>query len=338
MRHITIACLALAITLPLWGTPAAAAEETYQETFARTEPLAADGKVYLMNVSGDVRIQTWDRNEVKIDAVKRSTAGSDEAARKNAARVTIEVNREDGRLTIETKYPEGRNALRRFRVSVDYTLTVPVNARLTVNTVSGDISVSDAAGAAKLASVSGSITAEKMSGGGEFTSVSGSIHLKDVSGDVEVSDVSGEITLSDVSGTVKAEAVSGSITADYLYDAESAKISSHSGDIVYDGNVGQNGRYTFETFSGAVTVTLPADAAFDFGCETFSGHIQSDFKAYAEKEGKGPGGHELRGTVNGGGADLSLSSFSGSIELREAGRGEKEGSRTREQRHDSDDD
>jgi DUF4097 and DUF4098 domain-containing protein YvlB len=330
MRNAAIACLITLLALTLSSAPAATADEEYAERFLKTEPLAADGKVYVMNISGNIRIQTWARDEVKIEAVKRSTAGSAETAKKNAARVTIEVTRQDGRLKIETKYPEGRIVLKRFNVSVDYTLTVPVGARVTANTVSGNIGACCLAGPAKLTTVSGDIDAKRIKNGGVFNTVSGSVHVEETTGDVEASTVSGEITLSDMSASVKAESVSGSVTAERLSGAELVNISTHSGDIVYEGAVSPEGRYTIETYSGAVSVTLPADAAFDFECESFSGEIRSDFKTVVgDTEESEHHAHNIRGTVNGGGADVSITTFSGSMELRKAERAEREGSRVR---------
>jgi len=344
MRNAALACLMTLLVLILWSVPAAADndEAEYEEAFSRTEPLAATGRVDLNNISGDVHIKTWNRDEVKIDAMKRSEAATAEAARKNAARVTIEVTRQTCCLMIETKYPEGRNALKKFNVSVDYTLTVPTGARVVATTVSGDIDASSMAGLAKLTTVSGNVEASKMKNGGVFTSVSGNVRLEESTGDVEVSTVSGEITLSDVSGSVKAEAVSGAVTGEQLAGAELVNVSTHSGDIVYEGSISPEGRYTFESYSGSVSVILPANAEFDFECETFSGHIQSDFRFESETTGKARE-HEfdfrsIHGTVNGGGADVTLSSFSGPIELRTEGRGRTKEPRTREGHRETDED
>ncbi len=317
MRHTAIACLVTLLVIVLLGAPAAAASNKYEEKFSRTEPLAADGKLYLSNISGDIHIQTWTRNEVKIDAVKRSTAGSAEKAKENAERVKIEVHREDGRLKIETEYPEDRTMPKRFNVSVDYTLTVPSRAGVTVNTVSGNIVAGDMAGLAKLTTVSGNIGAKRIQNGGVFTVVSGNIDLKETAGDVAVTDVSGSISLSGLSGSVKGETVSGNVIAEHLSAATSVSLTVHSGDIVFGGSLNPNGRYVLSAHSGRISATLPSDAAFDFTCDTFSGRIQSDFKASAEERSDElPHAREMRGTVNGGGADLTITTFSGPIELR----------------------
>ena len=42
------------------------------EEFHQVYPLAAEGRIDLENINGPVHITSWDRNEVKVDAVKRA--------------------------------------------------------------------------------------------------------------------------------------------------------------------------------------------------------------------------------------------------------------------------
>jgi hypothetical protein len=42
----------------------------FTEEFHQTYALTPDGRVELDNINGDVHISTWDRSEVKVDAVK----------------------------------------------------------------------------------------------------------------------------------------------------------------------------------------------------------------------------------------------------------------------------
>jgi hypothetical protein len=319
-RASSVAAVGLASLVALVFSAAlavAADREIYEEKFLKTEPLAANGKVYLSNISGNIQILTWNRNEVKIDAVKRSTAASLQKAKDNADMVKIEVGREDGRVNIETKYPEGRAAGRKLDVSVDYTLTVPAAASVTGETVSGDVRAAGMGGLAKLTTVSGNIEAAKMKNDGVFTTISGNIALEEIVGDVEANDISGSISLAQLSGTVKAETISGNVDIKNLSGLKSASVSVHSGEITFDGALHPGGRYTFETHSGPITVTLPKDAAFDFECETFSGGIQSDFKASVEMTSKTRHRErDIRGTVNGGGPELTITTFSGPITLK----------------------
>ena len=46
----------------------------FTEEFHQTYSFTADGRVELENINGAVHISTWDRNEVKVDAVKYADA------------------------------------------------------------------------------------------------------------------------------------------------------------------------------------------------------------------------------------------------------------------------
>jgi DUF4097 and DUF4098 domain-containing protein YvlB len=307
--------------LALMAAPATAGadNEKYVENFERTEKLEMDGKVYLSNLSGDINVKTWDRSEVKIEARKIAKAGTLEKAKEMAAEVNIKIEREDGRLRIETKYPEGRTYKKSINVSVEYSLTIPAKANVSAVTVSGNIGGENIGGLAKLTTVSGDIRVNKAHKGGEFTAVSGDIELTDITGDVEAKGVSGDITLDQVAGTVSAGTVSGNVDVQDLSDAEFVDINAHSGYIKFAGTLHQEGRYSLQTHSGPISVSVPKSSAFDFTCKTFSGTITSEFKVAVELEGEL---HEtkqhLRGEVNGGGADLTVQTFSGDITLKKA--------------------
>ncbi len=307
------------VLLTLMVTPslARADMEKYVDRFEQTEKLAADGKVLLTNISGNVEVQTWDRSEVKIDARKISTASSLEKAEQNAAEVSIDVERRNGLLKIETKYPEGKTYKKNINVSVEYTLTIPARANVTVVTVSGSITAKDLGGLAKLNAVSGNVHVTNATKGGVFGAVSGNVELRDIRGDVEVKNVSGSIELDNVEGDVDVETVSGDVDVTDLSDAESVDINVHSGSITFDGVLNPEGRYSLETFSGPITVRLPKNSAFDFTCKTFAGTITSDFKATVELQGQlKETAKKIRGQVNGGGADLTVETFSGTIRLQ----------------------
>src|SRR6266550_8493917 len=70
------------------------------EEFHHTYPLTANGRIGLENINGAVHISVWDRNEVKVDAVKRA---HDEERLKDAE---IRVNASSSSISIETHYRE----------------------------------------------------------------------------------------------------------------------------------------------------------------------------------------------------------------------------------------
>lgn len=303
-------------------------KEKYEEEFNKTVALTKDGKVEVSNISGNIEVKTWNRNEVKIDAHKVSKAASQEKAKENMGKVKILVKEENGLVRIETKYPE---KAKNINVSIDYILTVPKGASPSISTVSGDVDIADIdgdvkartiSGEVKLGKIGGSVNAKSTSGGltlkgakngASCNVVSGSINISDVTGDVSVKGVSGDIELSNIRGNLTAGTTSGQIYMRNITDAEKVKVKILSGDLKYEGDIMNSGIYEFQSHSGDVTLLIPADSAFDLEAKTFSGSIDSDFElTLSGKISK----KSIRGKANGGGADIEVQTFSGNVKLR----------------------
>lgn len=308
-KTLTVLALAALLAAPLL------ARDRYEEKFERTEALAKDGRVVLTNISGTIEVRGWNKDEVKIDAVKYSEARNGDKAKENAAEVTIEVLREGSTLRIETRYPK-RNRFwgnDNLNVSVDYKLWIPEKAALEVKSISGDVNTEAVGGTLKIDSVSGEIVARGAAAGAEIKVVSGDVDVADVTGDAFLKTVSGDVRVSKVRGSVEAETISGELELLDVADARSVNAKTLSGNCVLSGRLVSQGRYSLKSHSGDVRLTIPADSAFDFEAETFSGNIDTDFEI--QVSGK-VSPREIRGTVKGGGAFVRLATFSGSIELR----------------------
>jgi len=295
----------------------AAAKEKYEEKFDKTVALAKDGKVDISNISGDITVSSWNQDQVKIEALKVSQASSLEKAKENAAKVTIEVVPEGSLLRIETKYPKSDKFWggESVNVSVDYKLWIPEKASLKANNISGDITAEAIGGAAALKAVSGDIQLTKAAGGADCNSVSGNVTVADVTGSAFLKSVSGDVKATSIKGSVEAESVSGDVELVEVSEASTVRVKALSGEVLYRGGISKQGNYSLKSHSGSVMLYVPADSAFDLEAETFSGGIESDFeiKVMGKVSPK-----ELSGSVNGGGAVLKVSSFSGDIKLKKS--------------------
>lgn len=320
----------IASLMLVWVTSASAwtDRETHEEKFARSVPLAKDGRVVVRNVSGDITIKTWDKPEVSIDALKVSRASSMERAKENADKVKIEVAEEGKTIRIEVDYPN--RGLRNASVSVHFNLMIPEKASADAKSVSGDIRASNIGGGTKVEAVSGDLTLENIAGslkahsisgdvevskaskGADCSTVSGDVEVRDLIGDVFLNSVSGEISAEQVKGGVDAETVSGDITLKGVSNGRQIKAKALSGTVRYTGTIDRDGRYHFTSHSGRIALSIPADAAFDLEARTFSGTIDSDFeiKIVGKITRK-----KLNGSVNGGGAEVVCKTFSGDIDL-----------------------
>ena len=189
------------------------------ESFNQNYPLTPTGRVSISNINGDVHITVWDRNEVKVDAVKRAYKPE------RLSEVTIEVNNTADSVLIKTKYPERNlNFDRRTResnpASVEYTLTIPRGARLD---------------------------------GAEL--VNGSLDIDGIQGDVDASLVNGEVKAGGLGGVVKLSTVNGAVEANVskLNDSKSVTLNSVNGSIVLIVPSGTSAQVKASTVHGGIT-------------------------------------------------------------------------------------
>jgi len=306
------------------GTNDGPGDPQLTEKFSKTVPLAKGGAVDLANISGDIVVTGGAGDQVVIDAIKRGRTAEDLKA------LQIEVNAAPARVEIRAQYPREQ---RNINASVDFTVTVPRGANVTLRSVSGDI---------KLSTVDGVVSAETVSGNVGVTSAAQLESAKTVSGDVTVESAAsdGDLSVASVSGNVKLKAVKarGIETNSVSGDVDMADVScnrarakSVSGDIVFGGALAKGGRYVFQSHSGDVTFYADESTGFEVAAGTFSGEISSDLKLVSTFGGEGEGGQpghrpkrggpgqRVQGTFGDGSAFLELGSFSGNVKIVKKG-------------------
>jgi len=206
-------------SLLLTAALAHADSRRFTEEFHQTYPLAAGGRVELDNINGAVHITAWDRNEVKVDAVKY--AGSKE--RMDEAK--IEVSAGSDYVSIHTQYPSHNHIFNggwNDPAGVEYTLSVPRNARLDeIKLINGALDIHGMAAEVRASTINGHLTAEGLQGRVKLDSVNGHMQAsfdRLSSSPIELSSVNGGILLtlpSDVKAEVEASTVSGGIEDDF---------------------------------------------------------------------------------------------------------------------------
>lgn len=190
------------------------------EEFHHTYPLATGGRVQLENINGAVHITAWDRDEVKVDAVKY--AHSQE--RLNDAK--IEVDAATDRISIRTEYSQRDQTFNRRGednpASVEYTLTVPRGARLDeIELINGALDISGVAGEVHASCINGRLTAQGLGGRSKLSTINGSLDARFDRLDespVELESVNGSVELtvpSDAKAVLEAETVHGGISNDF---------------------------------------------------------------------------------------------------------------------------
>ncbi|MCA1642882.1 MAG: DUF4097 domain-containing protein [Acidobacteria bacterium] len=198
-----------------------AGAEEFREEFHQTYKLTAGGHVALRNISGGARLSVWDRDEVRVDAVKHART------RERLAEATIEVEATGDSVSARTRYPtdelrwDGRDTLDN-PASVEYTLTVPRRARVdSVELINGALDVEGVAGLIKATCVNGRLTARNLAGEARLSTINGALSAEfdrlEEGKTITLGSVNGTLDAvlpSDASAILKAETVHGTITSD----------------------------------------------------------------------------------------------------------------------------
>jgi DUF4097 and DUF4098 domain-containing protein YvlB len=190
------------------------------EQFHQTYPLAANGRVELSNINGAVHISGWDGNEVKVDAVKRAWS------KKRLDEAKIKINSSENSISIRTEYPDHNHTFwndgqHDQPASVEYTLTVPRNARLdTIDLVNGSLDLEGVSGEIKASCVNGKLAAHNLGGRADLSTVNGKLEAKvdHLESPLEVSSVNASVLVtlpSDAKADIEASTVNGSISDDF---------------------------------------------------------------------------------------------------------------------------
>jgi DUF4097 and DUF4098 domain-containing protein YvlB len=238
--------------------------EMLREEFHQTYPLAADGRVSLGNINGSVRVTAWDRNEVKVDAVKMAYR------RDRLDEAKIEIRSDTGGIHIETQYPHRTQTFTdgegRYNnpATVEYTLMVPHNARIdSIEIINGNLDIDGITGDVKASSINGRVSAHELMGEVKLSTINGKLDAMfgrlNESSAISLGSVNGPVLLtipSDSNAELKAGTVHGSITNDF-------GLPVRRGDYVgrdLAGQLGQGGaRIKLGNVNGSITIKHAPD-------------------------------------------------------------------------------
>jgi hypothetical protein len=184
-----------------------------QTAFRQLYALHPNGRVVIQNLYGDVRITAWDRDQVLVEAIKKSR----DPKRLDDARIIVNSTYES--LMIATQYA-GVDA--EHPASVEYRIMVPRSANLeNIRLINGGLSISGMAGPVKASSVNGSIRAEGLEGQADLSTVNGRLEAGfsrvGAENAILLSSVNGLIRLmipQDAGASVEARNLSGGIDSD----------------------------------------------------------------------------------------------------------------------------
>jgi DUF4097 and DUF4098 domain-containing protein YvlB len=205
------------------NTPTRVVLANETERFEQTYPLSANGTVNVSNVNGSITVEAWDRNEVKLEAIK--TADSKETL----SEMEIQIESKPNSFCVQAEHDSWKNRnngekwTRNRKMEVQFHLTVPRTAILSgIETVNGSVIVSNFTNQTNVSAVNGQVTATNLRGAANLSTVNGTVVADfdrlEPGSKISLETVNGKVNLtipSDSSAMVKAESVNGNITNDF---------------------------------------------------------------------------------------------------------------------------
>jgi DUF4097 and DUF4098 domain-containing protein YvlB len=247
MKKITATMIAFVFALTL-----VAQDKNVEKEFSNIKTIR------LTTASGDITLKKSSNNDVRV-SVKYSYDDDE---------FTPVFEEKDGRLIIKEEFSRGSHS-----GSSSWTLEVPDNLNLSVNSGSGDFLMEGVNSEVKCNLGSGDITIASVKAELDFNTGSGNIDLSQVEGEVSVNTGSGDIKARQGSGDFSFNAGSGNIKLDDLRGDFS--VNTGSGDI--RANVTLAGSSKFNSGSGNTTVKLNGDLNNDISVNSGSGDATLNF-------------------------------------------------------------
>ena len=278
MQRTTVLALVLAACLASEGVAQSRREFRYTVRPTTKANISVDTQY------GAITVKPGYGNQVVIIAVQESKADIDHLQKNN-------------RIEIESQLLPGADA-RSGRV--DYELTVPVNATVSLHSSTGPLTIERLRGDLTLEGEDGPIEVRNAGGGHvHINTMKGTITLTEVSNaHIEITSISGDIRLSSVSGPF-------------------VQVKSGGGKISYDGDFGSDGDYTFTTHTGDIDAMVAASASAGFNARSVHGQVQSDIPLAANEKPKFPvNANSFAGTVGKASSKVLFTSISGKIRLK----------------------
>jgi hypothetical protein len=279
--------------------------------------------------SGDITVRGWEKNEVQAEADSRGKVvlerADDGDPEKPAAQIEVQIKKSTAR---ELAHGDGDcenhdgDSCAGCQNQVEYiTLDVPRGATVFLKSANGDVSATNVA-EANLEAINGDVRARQIARHINAYAANGDVGLKEVTGRITARSLSGDVGIYgaqplQAGDYLRATAISGEVL---LYQATHSNLeaSSVSGEILFQGALTKGGNYSFKTTSGDIALIIPDDSSFKLNAKVAYGDINTEFACRHEsgqsadelKKGK------LTGVCGKGEANLSLTSFSGTIALQ----------------------
>ncbi len=285
-------------------------------TVEKTFTVQPGGNLKASTQGGDITVQTADTPEVRITAKEVIRASTDKEADELLEDLTLTFEQNGNDIVAEAKYEKGRGSFHFGNwppVQVSFTVTVPKNFNLNLNTSGGDIAVASLQGNVRARTSGGELKFDRIDGDIDGHTSGGDIVLTEGTARAKLGTSGGDITIERAGGPTEVSTSGGDITVNSAAQLISATTSGGNVKATLTEPLKQD--TLLSTSGGDVRVRVVKGAGFQLEASTSGGDVHAEGLTITIDKG-GVGKSRLTGTVNGGGPRLKLRSSGGDITIR----------------------
>ncbi len=299
-------CVPFAILLAAGFVGCANAEE-----YTRSYTVSGRANVHVHAENGGVHITTSEGSKVEFDVTyEKSDWGTDSGAgphidsRQNGNAVELTALDEDHSWS---GFFGSHN--RRLRIDVH----MPRNADLDVDTSNGGVEVSSLSGNITIHTSNGGVKADQLSGTIDLGSSNGGMTLDSLQGALRVRTSNGAINATRLDGKCDLGTSNGGVRVAGRF--ESLDITSGNGRVEARAESGSSvsSPWSIHTTNAGVDLALPSGLKANLDASTTNGGITLNLPVQVQGYQSGT---EIRGTLQGGGPEISIRTTNGGIQLR----------------------
>ena len=274
---------AIALVL-LVACPAGAAEKKFERTFT----VSPGGSLEVDADSASVSVSGGETNQV---LVRMRAEGSAE----DLANMKLDAFQKGDGVTVTMRRQEKKGWFNwgSWNGEAHIEVTVPQHYGINVHTAGGDVDLAGSIGSATLHTSGGDIVAKNVNGNVEAHTSGGGITADTIRGEVDAGTSGGDVRLLRVDGKIRAKT---------------------SGGDVHCSLVGINRGISVSTSGGSIQLTLPRATTANFEATSSGGDFNSELPLTSTGWRDG----HVKGSINGGGQPIDVSTSGGDISLRAA--------------------
>ncbi|MDQ3180876.1 MAG: DUF4097 domain-containing protein [Acidobacteriota bacterium] len=261
---------------------------------------------------GKLKINGWERNEIRAFVHGGSHVGFTILQKKNAQPVWVKVLGFDPTTNKEAKAEEclagneieldvPRNAIVNVKSNVSE-MVIDSVAKVSVENGGGDVFLNNIGRGIEARTYEGDVTVENSTGAMSLFSTTGNIIAFDVSPQ-EIGDI------------FKAKTSNGAVTLKNVGQRQ-IEVGSNSGSINFNGEFLTGGQYSFGTSNGSIILTIPQNSSFTINASYGYGVFASEIPLQNVEKNTPSKIQNLSAQIGKGDASLKLTTVSGAIRIR----------------------